>query len=75
MTTTPTEKREATVAEDRDTFLRQQAEDLLMLLSGPACNCPDPDRRRELENRYLLIQAERFGLKPPPPTPLGTDDD
>ena len=75
MKQTPQQKQTETRAEDRETFLRQQAEDLLMLLNGPRCNCPDPERRNELLERYLCIQAERFGLKRPPPTPLGSDDD
>lgn len=74
MKQTPQEKQSETRAEDRDTFLREQAADLLMLLNGPRCNCPDPERRHELMERYLCIQAERFGLKRPPPTPLGDPD-
>ncbi|QYU67838.1 hypothetical protein J4558_23650 [Leptolyngbya sp. 15MV] len=74
MKTTPTEKREATVAEDRETYLREQIRDLWMLLAMP-CNVPNPERRAELEHRVLMLTAELHGLQPPPVNPLGDPDD
>lgn len=63
-----------TTEENRREFLQEQARDLLMLLSGPPCNLGD-ERRRELEFRYLLTLSELHGLRAPPATPIGSDDD
>lgn len=63
-----------TIEENRREFLQEQARDLLFLLTSPPCNCPDPERRAELEARYLLVLAELHDLRPPPATPLGDPD-
>lgn len=70
-----TNKSVQTTEENRREFLQEQARDLLFLLTSPPCNCPDSERRAELEARYLLVLAELHDLKPPPPTPIGAPDD